>query len=122
MSAWMTWLGQTIADRQMSHGVVVALGWTLLHFCWQGAAVAALLALVLGALGSQRSQARYAAGCFALALMVLLPLATFFHLAGEELAHRGAVAHAVLNFDIAATSDAGAAGRISRSRRWFDGR
>ena len=35
-----------------------ALGWTLLHFCWQGAAVALLLACVLGAVGPRSSRMR----------------------------------------------------------------
>jgi len=69
-----------IAEYPLAH----ALGWTLLHFCWQGAAVAGLLGCVLGALGRRSSQARYAASCFALALMTALPLATFARLAVQD--------------------------------------
>jgi TonB family protein len=60
-----------------------ALGWTLLHFCWQGAAVALLLWCVLGAVGAS-SRLRYAASCIALGLLVALPLITFARLAIED--------------------------------------
>jgi TonB family protein len=64
--------------------LVRALGWTLLHFCWQGAAVAALLWCVLALLPVRMPRARYAAASLALALMVALPLATFARLAEKE--------------------------------------
>lgn len=56
---------------------VHALGWTLLHFFWQGAMIALLLACVLGTLPSHASMLRYAVSCAAMALMVALPLITF---------------------------------------------
>ena len=55
---------------------VVPLGWTLVHFLWQGAAIAAALALVQTALRKRSAQARYRAGCIALFLMMAAPLAT----------------------------------------------
>lgn len=61
--------------------LLYALGWTLLHFFWQGAGVAVLLACVLALLPSRASQARYAAACGAMAAMLVLPLATFIVLA-----------------------------------------
>lgn len=60
---------------------VHALGWTLLHFLWQGTVVAFLLASVLGVLRGKRPQWRYVAACCALVLMLLVPLATWLHLA-----------------------------------------
>jgi TonB family protein len=63
---------------------VHALGWTLLHLCWQGTLVAMVLWCVLGVLGGRSSQVRYAVSCLALGLMVALPLATFAHLASAE--------------------------------------
>ena len=39
-----------------------ALGWTLLHFLWQGALVGAAYGLVRMALAHSRPQARYALG------------------------------------------------------------
>jgi GWxTD domain-containing protein len=65
------------------HPAIHALGWTLLHFLWQGTAVAILLAGVLWLLSSRRPQWRYVAACGALVLMLVLPLATWWHLAGS---------------------------------------
>jgi beta-lactamase regulating signal transducer with metallopeptidase domain len=57
---------------------VARLGWTLLHFLWQGALVAALLSVARG-LPGHRPGARfqYAAACLALAVMIAAPFATF---------------------------------------------
>ena len=55
-----------------------ALGWTLLHFCWQGVIVATLLWSALGLL--RGSQLRYGIACCALLAMIALPLATFLYL------------------------------------------
>lgn len=60
--------------------MVRALGWSLLHFLWQGAVVAALLAVALRVLRGHSARVRYALGCGALALMMLLPLVTFAYL------------------------------------------
>ena len=55
-----------------------ALGWTLLHFIWQGALVGLLFAGVSVLLRNRSSNIRYAAGCSAMLLMLVLPLATFY--------------------------------------------
>jgi TonB family protein len=57
-----------------------ALGWTLLHFLWQGALVALILACILSLLSGRSAQHRYLAACCALALIVALPLVTFTRL------------------------------------------
>lgn len=59
--------------------VVIALGWTLLHFLWQGTLVAGLLLLLQKAMVRASSNARYLVACGALAVMFVLPLATFTH-------------------------------------------
>ena len=46
-------------DHLLSPRLVEALGWTLLHSLWQGAALALLLAVVLIALRSYSARARY---------------------------------------------------------------
>jgi TonB family protein len=75
--------------------MVHALGWTLLHFCWQGAVIAVVLWCALQLLAGRSAQARYLAACCALGLMVALPLATLAHIGLAEyrlaLAARGAV-------------------------------
>ena len=53
-----------------------ALGWTLLHFVWQGALVALLLAGVLYLLRRRTAQVRYAVSCGALVLLLVLPVLT----------------------------------------------
>ncbi len=79
--------------------LIHALGWTLLHLCWQGTLVAVVLWCVLGLLGGRSSQARYAAACLALALMVALPLATFAHIASEEYRARAAMDTSAIAID-----------------------
>jgi hypothetical protein len=50
---------------------------TLLHFCWQGAIVAIILACALGLLPSRASRLRYSIACAAMAFMIMLPAITF---------------------------------------------
>ncbi|GAP65084.1 peptidase M56 BlaR1 [Mizugakiibacter sediminis] len=57
---------------------VHVLGWTLLHFLWQGAAVGALYALVR--MRVPRGRARYALGMAALAVLACCPLLTGWRL------------------------------------------
>ncbi|MEO7432410.1 MAG: M56 family metallopeptidase [Dokdonella sp.] len=59
---------------------VQALGWTLLHFVWQGLVVGAGFAAVRALLPRAHRSARYAAGLSALGLMTLWPVATFIAL------------------------------------------
>jgi len=57
-----------------------ALGWTLLHFCWQGILIAAILSCVLSLLSDRSPQPRYLASCCALLLMAVLPVVTFIRI------------------------------------------
>ncbi len=58
---------------------VARFGWTLLHFLWQGTAIAALYMLIRSMFGRALSpRTRYALGCAALIAMVLAPLLTYF--------------------------------------------
>jgi beta-lactamase regulating signal transducer with metallopeptidase domain len=59
------------------------LTWTLLHFLWQGLAVAAVLLLLLGVLGVRRPQIRYLLCLGAMGAMVLCPIVTFCVLVGD---------------------------------------
>jgi GWxTD domain-containing protein len=61
-----------------------AAGWTLLHFLWQGALVAIILACVLALLNRRSAQPRYLAACAALVLMAVLPLITFARIVAAE--------------------------------------
>lgn len=53
------------------------LGWTLVHFLWQGAVIGLLLTAVNAALSKATSRARYAAACVAMLLMVCSVGVTF---------------------------------------------
>jgi len=64
----MNWLSPTAMQ---------SLGWALLHFLWQGTALAALAAAAMAL--CRRASSRYALAVSALALMLLAPLATFFY-------------------------------------------
>ena len=59
----------------LSPSTMQALGWTLLHFLWQGTALAALAAGFMALSG--RAQVRYRIGVAALVLMFLAPVGTF---------------------------------------------
>ena len=67
MNAAMAFLSQPAAAR---------VGWTLLHFLWQGAAVAALLAVALLILRNRSPGARYLVACCALIAMLAAPAGT----------------------------------------------
>src|SRR5215510_10089170 len=56
--------------------IIEVLGWTLIHFTWQGTLVALSLAGVLRMLRGSSTNTRYAATCVALLLMSSLPLFT----------------------------------------------
>jgi len=54
------------------------LGWTLVHFLWQGVLIAALYAVARKCIGqARRAQIRYLLGCLALAAMLAAPIVTF---------------------------------------------
>ena len=60
-----------------------ALGWTLVHFLWQGAAVAVLLALANLGLRRATANARYLAACAAMVAMLAAAVGTFVWLVTE---------------------------------------
>jgi beta-lactamase regulating signal transducer with metallopeptidase domain len=63
-------------ENILSQEIVQKLGWTLLHFIWQAAAVALLLGILLAVLRKSSANVRYIAACTALGLIVLLPIVT----------------------------------------------
>src|SRR6266403_1446819 len=74
--------GRVRGEKLMSHfanwispELLRTLGWTLLHFLWQGAGLAALFAV--GAAGCRSAPARYALAVGALVLMMVSPVITF---------------------------------------------
>src|ERR1700685_3052393 len=67
----------------LAGNLVECLGWALLHFVWQGALVAALLAATLRLLRRAAPNRRYLAGCAAMLLLALAPMATFYFVARQ---------------------------------------
>ncbi|WP_243287316.1 M56 family metallopeptidase [Geothrix terrae] len=57
-----------------------SLGWSLLHFLWQGAALGLLAWLGLALLRGASARTRYGVACAALLLMAAAPVATFLFL------------------------------------------
>jgi D-alanyl-D-alanine endopeptidase (penicillin-binding protein 7) len=62
----------------MSSTLIVHVGWTLVHFVWQGALIACVAGLGLAALRNGRPQARYALACMALVACVAWPAIDFY--------------------------------------------
>jgi beta-lactamase regulating signal transducer with metallopeptidase domain len=61
----------------LSRQEIVALGWTLLHFCWQGTAVAVVFAMVDRITFQTSSRVRYFVALAAFMLMPVIVLGTF---------------------------------------------
>ncbi|MBN1591063.1 MAG: HlyD family efflux transporter periplasmic adaptor subunit [Pirellulales bacterium] len=61
------------------------LTWTLLHFCWQGLAVAAFVAVWLRLFRPARAETRYAFCLIGLVLMIAVPVATFLLIPSPQL-------------------------------------
>jgi beta-lactamase regulating signal transducer with metallopeptidase domain len=68
----------TTLTNWLSPSTMHSLGWALLHFLWQGTALAALAAVLMTI--CRRASARYAVALGALVLMLAAPVATFFFL------------------------------------------
>ncbi|UCD48681.1 MAG: M48 family metalloprotease [Phycisphaerales bacterium] len=63
-------------ENLLSPALVERLGWTLIHFVWQAAAVALLLTLLFRTLHRRSANVRYLVACLALVLIAALPLVT----------------------------------------------
>ena len=66
----------------MPSSMMQPLGWALVHFLWQGLAVAALVSVAMAL--SRSARTRYAIAVAALVLMVAAPIGTFFYLWNSE--------------------------------------
>lgn len=75
--------GLQTLDEFLRGSAAERLGWILLHSVWQFLAVAVLAGVALRLLARASSSARYFALTLALAVAVLLPVATWFRLASE---------------------------------------
>lgn len=76
--------------------IVELMGWTLLHFVWQGALVAALLGGLLRLLDTSVPPVRYAVCCVALIGLLAFPIGTGLFLEGQLLEEESASASQVV--------------------------
>jgi hypothetical protein len=86
------------------------LGWALLHFLWQGTALAALAAAAMAV--CRRASTRYLVGVGALALMLFAPVATFFFYSQQ---HSGVADAAKSSSPLAAAVQSFARGGVGAS-------
>src|ERR1700740_1185114 len=68
-----------------------AIGWTLIHFCWQAAAIALLYRLADAVLRRSRSHVRYVAALTAMLAMLAMASATLIY-ETVETSHQRAIA------------------------------
>ncbi len=79
--------------------VFQALGWTLIHFIWQGALIAILYLSATVVLRRSAATVRYAAACSAMVLMLIAPAVTMLTVSGgaERLPTDAIAAEAILD-------------------------
>ena len=94
----------------VSPSAMQSLGWALLHFLWQGTALAALAAAAMAL--CRRASTRYLVGVGALVLMLLAPVATFFFYSQQ---HSGVADTAKSSSPLAAAVQSFARGRVAAS-------
>ena len=87
---------------------IPVVGWTLIHFVWQGIVLAVATAIVLGACRQRSANTRYLVACVGLVLMVVAPVVT----AGVLWSATGQLPAAVVATPLAAPETAAAA-RVS---------
>jgi len=78
----------SLLDTLLDSTFAYHLGWTLLHFLWQGAVVGFFYLCLRTLLADAAPQARYLLSLCMLAVLALLPVATFWYISGTPLAVR----------------------------------
>src|SRR6266545_4821909 len=74
----------TMLTAAVDGTLVERLGWTLVHFLWQGALIGLLTASLLTILRAARAQTRYLVACLGLLAMLVTPAVTFWIVAPER--------------------------------------
>ena len=65
-----------MAHLLISDSLAYAVGWALVHFIWQGAAVFAAVSVALAAFRNSGAKVHYGVACLSLLIMFLLPVVT----------------------------------------------
>ena len=76
------------ALRLLDHPLSSALGWTLVHFVWQGAVLGLVAFFLLRVIRPAQASTRYLIGVATLSAMMIAPVVTFFSGADRPPAHR----------------------------------
>jgi beta-lactamase regulating signal transducer with metallopeptidase domain len=113
----MSWIDPTWVSR---------VGWTLVHFLWQGTAAAGILALMLWLTKGRSPRLRYGMACLVLAVMALAPVATWYQLGQPRTTDRVILksphhaTHATPDSRSVAPSEQSSliVGEVSSSRAW----
>jgi len=79
----------TFLDALVRTASAKAVGWTLVHSLWEGAAIALLLAFVLAI--ARSSRVRYAAACFAMLALLTGFAVTLYRLMPRQTSRSAAV-------------------------------
>ena len=104
---------------------IIPLGWALLHFLWQGALIAIILAAANLCLRRADARLRYAADCVALVLMMAAVVSTFVWLIpasalGVETSESPRLAFQAVAPSIAEAAPAMSTGSPFRWKLWLD--
>ena len=75
----------SILDTLLDSTFAYHLGWTLLHFLWQGAVVGLFYICLRTLMADAAPQTRYLLSLCMLSILALLPVATFWYLSGTPL-------------------------------------
>lgn len=70
--------------QMLNHPFVETLGWSLIHFLWQGILIALLAAVVLATLKNASASLRYFVACLAFVLMASSPAVTIWTLNSDR--------------------------------------
>ena len=106
-----------------TQALIGSIGWTLLHFIWQGALLGCATALALAVMRKARPEHRYTVACTALLLCLAWPaLELYARIAGSHGAdHAGVRIAGQLLLTAAGPADAGMLGYLQGKLLWIVG-
>jgi D-alanyl-D-alanine endopeptidase (penicillin-binding protein 7) len=102
-----------------AESLIASIGWTLLHFIWQGALIGCVTAVALIAMRNARPEQRYAVACSALLLCVGWPACELAARLTGGAAGGGAARFAGGVAAVAAHADLGALGWLQAKLAWI---
>ena len=101
--------------------LVNSIGWTLVHFSWQGALIGAQTALALAFLRKARPETRYLVACIGLLLCLAWPATELFGRLTGDTGAGGGFAIVLAGAAAGVTHDSGWSGLFQRNLAWIVG-